>query len=98
MAEEYVNKEEFNILKQDVEKIKEDMRENTKVLTQMDKKLDVITERLTTADKIDDLKLNPLEKRVEKIENTQTWLWRTIGATLIGMACKIIFDISNYVK
>lgn len=98
MAEEYVKREEFDILKKDVEKIKDEMTENAKTLQSIDKKIDVIAEKLKNADKIDELKLNPLEKRVDRIENTQMWLWRTIGATLIGMTCKIIFDISNYVK
>lgn len=98
MAEEFVKQEEFNMVKKDVEKIKEDMRENAKTLATIDKKLDVITERLTSADKIDDLKLTPMEKRISKLEDNQSWLWRAFGGALIGIACKVIFDITTYIK
>ena len=98
MAEEFVNREEFNMLKKDVEKIKDDMVENTKVLGGIDKKLDVITERLVNTDKISDLKLEPIENRLSKLENAQSWLWRTVGTTLIGILFKIIFDVSKLIK
>lgn len=98
MAEEYVKREEFDILKKDVEKIKDEMTENAKTLQSIDKKIDVITERLINADKIDDLKLNPIEKRVSKLEDNLSWVWRAFGAALIGIAVKVVFDISTYIK
>ena len=91
MAEDYVKREEFENLKKDVEKIKDDMAENTKTLNNIDKKIDVITERLTNADKIDDLKLNPLDARVTKLENGISWLWRLCaGAIITGVISAII--------
>lgn len=98
MAEEYVKREEFDILKKDVEKIKDEMTENAKTLQSIDKKIDVITERLINADKIDDLKLNPIEKRVSKLEDNLSWVWRAFGGALIAIAVKVVFDISTYIK
>lgn len=98
MSEEFVKKEEFNNLKQEVEKIKDEISDNTKTLNLMDKKLDVITERLVSSDKIDELKINPLEKRLANVENNQSWLWKAFGGALIGVLVKVVFDVSTYVK
>lgn len=83
MAEEYVKREEFDILKKDVEKIKDEMTENAKVLAQMDKKLDVINEKLGTADEITLLKISPIEDRVTKLENGINWLWKLCATIII---------------
>lgn len=98
MAEEFVKKEEFIDLKNEVNKIREDMVESAKTLQGIDKKLDVISERLVNSDKIDELKLNPLEKRVTKLEDSNTWLWRTLAGALIGIAVKVVFDVSTHIK
>ena len=96
--EEFVKKEEFNNLKQEVEKIKEEIIENARTLQSIDKKIDVITERLINADKIDDLKLTPLEKRLSKVEDNQGWLWKAFGTALIGVLVKVVFDVSTHIK
>lgn len=83
MGDEYVKKEEFNILKNDVDKIKEGMSENVKALHSIETKIDVITERLVNSTKIDDLKIDPLEKRVTKLENGISWLWRLCATIVI---------------
>lgn len=83
MSEDFVSRTEFNQLKEEVNEIKSEMAENSKLLTQIDKKLDVIDTKIVTADKIDDLKLTPLEKRVETLEESKKWLWRTVGASII---------------
>lgn len=95
MSEEFVNKIEFNALKQEVEDIKKEMAETTKMLQAIDKKIDIINEKIITADKIDDLKFNPIEKRVKQLEDDRSWLWKTIIATIIGIGIKIIFDVSK---
>lgn len=91
--EEFVGRKEFDSLKEEVNAIKKDLAESQKLLTQIDKKLDVINEKIITSDKIDDLKLAPLEKRVDKLEDSQLWLRRS----LIGEAITIIGGIIIYV-
>lgn len=92
---ECVSREEFENLKKDVEKLEGNLVESEKLLQNIDKKIDVINEKITTADKIENLKYNPLESRIKKLEESGTWLWRTVGATIIGIAMKIIFDINK---
>ena len=95
MTEQFVSRVEFETLKSEVEEIKKDMTESTKMLQAIDKKIDVINEKILTADKIDDLKFNPIEKRVKQLEDDRSWLWKTIIATIIGLGIKIIFDVSK---
>lgn len=95
MSEEFVNKMEFDILKEEVNKIKKETEESSKLLLEIDKKIDIINEKIITADKIDDLKFNPIEKRVKQLEDDRSWLWKTIIATIIGLGIKIIFDVSK---
>ena len=98
MAEEFVERKEFNDLKNEVNKIREDMVETAKTLSSIDKKIDVITERLVNSDKIDELKLNPIEKRVSKLEDNLGWLWKAFGGALIGVLVKVVFDVSTHLK
>ena len=97
MSENFVSRNEFNSLKQEVQELKTEMDENKKILVVIDKKIDVITERIANGDKIDDLKLKPLNKRVSDLEEGYKWLQRTVGATLIGIAIKIFFEVSKYI-
>ena len=93
--ENYVNRVEFEALKDEVREIKEEMSVNSRLLQTIDKKIDVINEKIITNDKIDDLKYAPIEKRVKKLEDGSEWLKRTLGATIIGIVIKIIFDVSK---
>lgn len=96
MAEEYVNRTEFNALKEEVNEIKQEMSESSKILQAIDKKIDVIDAKIVTADKIDDLKLTPLEKRVNALEESQKWLRRTIAATVISVVIgAVVFVIKQ---
>lgn len=97
MSESFVSREEFNSLKQEVQSLKTEMDENKKLLVAIDKKIDVITERISNADKIDELTLKPLNKRVSDLEESYKWLQRTVGATLIGIAIKIFIEVSKYI-
>lgn len=92
----YVSREEFNTLKQEVQDLKEEIGENKKILTEIDKKLDVISEKITTGEKMDELKLQPLISRITKLEENQGWLAKTTAGAIIGIVLKIIFDIANY--
>jgi len=98
MAEEFVSKKEFDNLEKKVNKIEEELDNSSKLLNVIDKKVDGILIKLEDNNKIDDLTLKPLNERVTKLEGNQTWLWRTIGATVIGIVIKIIFDVSKIIK
>ena len=90
MAEEFVSRTEFNNLKNEVESIKSQLTESSKVLHDIDKKIDVISEKIQNADKIDELKMKPLDKRVGKLEENQSWLWKTIIGGAIGILIKVL--------
>lgn len=91
--DEFVTKTEFNNLKEEVNTIKQDLDESQKLLVLIDKKIDVISEKIISNDKIEDLKLTPLEKRVTKLEDSQLWLRRTIAGSIIA----IIFEAIVFV-
>ena len=98
MSENFVGREEFNSLKNDVQKLKDELNESKAILQQIDKKCDVITERISNSDKIDELKLKPLNERVSKLEENHIWLSRTVLATIIGILIKLIVEVSKYIK
>ena len=100
--EQYVEKAEFEALKKEVEEIKAEQNKNTDLLHELDKKLDVIIEKIGNSEKNEEIKIKPintrvdsLEERIKKIEATLTWLWRLIGATVIGVIFDIIFSIKK---
>lgn len=95
MEKEYVSREEFQALQREVEELKKDMEKNQLLLQSIDKKIDVITERIGNNSKLDELKLQPIKERVTRLEDGHTWLWRTVGGTLIGIAIKVIYDLSK---
>ena len=97
MTEEYVSREEFENLKEKVVNLEDELNESKKLLQSIDKKIDVIHEKIITAEKIDELKLTPIGNRVKKLEDDQSWLWKTIIATIIGLAIKILFDVSKMI-
>ena len=98
MAEEYVNRSEFNSLKEEVQELKAEMSENKTLLTTIDKKIDVITERISNGDKIDELKLKPITKRLDELEDNQKWTARTLAGTIIGIVIKILFDVAKLIQ
>ena len=79
MSEDFVSRNEFNGLKQEVQELKEEVNEYKAILMQIDKKCDVITEKIANGEKIDELKLQPLEKRVTKLEENHSWLSKTVA-------------------
>ena len=98
MAEDFVKREEFNNLKKDVEKIKDDMIENAKTLHSIDKKVDIIKEKLISTDEISELKIKPIEKRVDNLENNEDWLRKAIIGTLITVVVGIIVEVVKLIK
>ena len=79
MSENFVSREEFNNLKQEVQELKEEVSEYKTLLMKIDKKIDVIGEKIANGEKIDELKLQPIEKRVQKLEENQSWLSKTVA-------------------
>jgi len=96
--EDFVSREEFNTLKNEVKELKEEINEYKGLLQQIDKKIDVITERMSNGAKMDELKLQPLISRISKLEENQTWIARTIGATIIAFVIKVILEVSKTVS
>lgn len=94
MDKEYVDRIEFNQLKEEVSEIKKGMAEDQKLLHEIDKKIDIITFKVSNNDKAEDLKIEPLTKRVDTLEDNQKWLRRTvIGAVLSIVGEAIVFVI-----
>lgn len=105
MAENYVGRTEFDNLKKEVDEIKLTMKGNAELLQNIDKQVGVILTKLENADSVENLKLKPindktsdLEKKIEKVEGNQTWLWRAIATTVIGIIIKVIFDASKLIS
>lgn len=105
MAENYVNRIEFDALKNEVDEIKASMKDNKQLLQKIDKQIDIILTKLENSNNIEDLKvktinenIDKLEKKIEKVEGNQIWLWRTIATTIIGIVIKVIFDISKLIS
>lgn len=95
MADEYVTRTEFDSLKEDVKEIKKDRIEDQKLWQAMDKKLDVINEKISNSEKVENLRIEQVENDVKKMQGNQEWLWRAVGTTVIGIVIKIIFDVSK---
>lgn len=91
MSEEYVSRNEFNQLRDKVDKLEKTMESSEKLLQAIDKKVDVISNEITNANKIEELKIKPIEKDVEAIKDNNKWLWRTIIAVAIGLIANFIF-------
>lgn len=83
MSEEFVSKDEFNSLKSEVQELKEEVTEYRGLLQQIDKKIDVIGEKINNGEKIDELKIRPIEKRLQKLEDNQGWLWKLCASIII---------------
>ena len=75
MPEEFVSRNEFNNLKNEVQELKEEVTEYRSLLQQIDKKIDVIGEKIANGEKIDELKIQPIEKRLQKLEDNQGHLF-----------------------
>lgn len=52
-----------------------------------------IKERLVRIETLLEVNNKDLYNRVKKLEDSQTWLWRTVVGALIGGAIAIIFKI-----
>lgn len=104
--EDYVGREEFENLKKEVYEIKSELSSSIEVLQKIDKKTDIIFERLENFNKISDLqnekieanisfKVNKNTEEIKEIKDNNKWIWRSIAGTVIAIAIKIIFDINK---
>lgn len=93
MAEQFVKQAEFQALKKEVQEIKTDLAQSEKLLQLIDKKIDVINEKLISANTINELKIKPLEKRVEKLEDSQIWLRRAVLGSAITLIVEAIIFV-----
>lgn len=93
--EAYVDRTEFEALKKEVEEIKTEQKQNADLLHDIDKKIDSICQKMEDSEKYEELKFKPLAEKVEKIESSNTWLWRAIAGAIITLAVKIIFDVNH---
>lgn len=98
MAENYVNRIEFDALKNEVDEVKASMKDNKQLLQKIDKQIDVILTKLENTNSIEELKIktvndnvSKLEKQIEKVESNQTWLWRAIIGAVVGIILNFVF-------
>lgn len=91
MEKEFVTRTEFNNLKDEVQELKNNMHEIERLFQKIDKKMDVITEKINSRDSVTDLKIKPLETRVFNLEDNQKWLIRAIIGEVIAIVCAFIF-------
>jgi len=104
MPENYVGKEEFNILVKRVDKMEEKTEKIQDLMIKVDRKTDIILEKVANADntkKLEnqnvDLKLKPIVERVSDLEDNQKYVRRqllgtgiTVIITLIGLIVALI--------
>ena len=95
MEKKEVSREEFDALVEKVNKLEKITDDQTLLLQEIDKKLDVITEKLSSSKTIEELKIRPIEEKVNKIEDNNRWLWRTIVGAIVVILINGIITIKN---
>lgn len=102
---EYVEKAEFNQWKEEVKELKQELGENKPILHEIERKVDIINEKVTTSDKIEELKLKPLyqqidvqKKEIDELKDNQKWLRRTILSSVIVMIFEAIGLVFAFLK
>lgn len=97
---EFVSREEFENLKSEVAEIKEEMSKSGELLINIDKRTDIILEKLDNLDKVSNMQIEPLKKdinnnaeSIKELKSNSQWTWRTIASVIIGIVIKIIFDV-----
>lgn len=91
MSEEFVGRNEFDQLKEKVDKLEKTMENSENLLREIERKIDVIGEKISSSEQINVLKINPIESRVTKLENGINWLWKLCATVIItGIITAII--------
>lgn len=91
MEKEYITRSEFIALKEEVAELKDNMNEIQKLFQAIDKKIDVIAEKINSGESVTDLKIKPLEKRIFDVEDSIKWITRIIIGLIVTAVCTIIF-------
>lgn len=97
MSENYVTREEFENLKEEVKEMKQCYTQNSHILQDIDKKVDVINQKILTAEKMDNLRLEPLEQRVNKIEEGTIWLRRTFLGQIAAIIVSAVLFVTKQI-
>lgn len=92
---EFVSREEFENLKTEVAEIKEDLSKSSEMLKNIDKRTDIILEKLEGFNKISNMQIEPIKKDIEELKSNSQWIWRTLASVIIGIIAKIIFDFTR---
>ena len=92
-----VTREEFNDLKDEVKELKFELNNSKELLTKIDGKIDVITEKVLNFKDNEDLKLEPIKERVKKLEDNHTHTNNTIKGSIIGLGFSIVTTIITLV-
>lgn len=86
MANEFVSREEFDSLKKEVAEIKEEFDKSTDLLNKIDKKTDIIFEKLDNFSRVSNMQIEPLKKDIDKntedikeLKSNSQWAWRSIA-------------------
>ena len=95
MDKKEVSREEFEALKEKVNNLEKTTDLQTGLLQEIDKKIDVINEKVSNSAEIGDLKIKPIEEKVNNIQDSNKWLWRTIGGAIIAILIDGIITIKN---
>ena len=105
MAEEFVNKKEFEDFKEETKEnfktINSELKGYESVLHKIDKNVDSIIVKLQENDKsektekdltekIVDLKMAPVKEKVDSLEKAKIWLTRLLAASIIGLVFEAI--------
>ena len=72
-----------------------ELRVQTGLLQEIDKKIDVINEKVSNSAEIGDLKIKPIEEKVNNIQDNNKWLWRTMVGAIIGLLIEAVFTIKS---
>ena len=97
---EFVSREEFENLKSEVAEMKDEMGKSGELLKNIDKRTDIILEKLDNLSTVYNMRIEPIKKDIEKnsedikeLKDNSKWLWKTIGTTIIGIVIKVVFDV-----
>lgn len=97
---EFVSREEFENLKSEVAEIKDELSKSSELLINIDKRTDIILEKLDNFSTVYNMRIEPIKKDIEKnsedikeLKDNSKWLWKTIGTTIIGIVIKVVFDV-----
>lgn len=90
--QDFVSKDEFVSFKQETNQKFIELNKKLTPIQEIQITSAKILERIESIDKNHELKdklieekINPIKEKVEKVEDNNKWLWRTVGATIIGL-------------